>query len=125
MNVSKDFARCPLEDIMSTITKRWLLLVLNQIGAHGNARYNELLETLRPISPKALADVLKELQKAGLISRNESRGTPTVISYTLNSSGKKLQEAVVPLLKWAALYTGHTDCPIISRSRPVGYATRK
>lgn len=90
--------------------------MLDQIGERDSVHYNELLVTLRPISPKALSDVLKELQKANLINRYEKKGRPTIISYSLNESGKDLRRVVVPLLKWAAFYTGHTDCPIISHS---------
>lgn len=91
-------------------------MVLDRIGEHGNVRYNELLEMLMPISPKALADVLKELQKAKLINKNEKGGKYVITSYSLNGSGKELRRVVVPLLKWAAFYTGHTNCPIISHS---------
>lgn len=100
--------------MMSTVTKRWLLLVLNQIGQHGKAHYNELLKELHPISPKSLADALKEMQTSGLIVKNVERGSPVLVEYSLSNSGRGLREAIVPLLKWASIYTGHTHCPILS-----------
>ncbi len=105
---------CPLCDIMSSITKRWFLLVLDEIGKYENIHYNELLKELRPISPKSLADVLKELQNAGLIYKETKSGTRRNTEYTLNKQGKELRKAIMPLLGWCAEYTGHKDCPILA-----------
>jgi DNA-binding HxlR family transcriptional regulator len=100
---------------MSTVTKRWLLLVLNQIGRHGRMRYNELLHELHPISPKALADVLKEMQDSGLLDKNAKEGRQIVVEYSLSGNGKELRKAIIPLLEWATANTNHRNCPILSK----------
>ena len=115
MNVQNSVVACPLQDIMSTITKRWLLLVLNQIGRHGRMRYNELLHELHPISPKALADVLKEMQDSALLEKNVKAGKPMVVEYSLSGNGKELRKAIIPLLEWATANTNHRNCPILSK----------
>lgn len=105
---------CPLCDIMATVTKRWFLLVLDNIGQYESMHYNELLNKLRPISPKALADVLKELQDVGLIYKKTRSGQRQTTEYSLNKHGKELKNAIMPMLKWCAEYTGHTNCPILA-----------
>lgn len=99
---------------MSTITKRWFLLVLDEIGRHGKMHYNELLKELRPISPKSLADVLKELQTAGLIHKEVVDRQRQATEYSLNRHGKELRKSIMPLLEWCTEYTGHADCPILA-----------
>lgn len=104
---------CPLQAMISTVTKKWFLLVLNQIGIRGRIRYNRLFNELSGISPKSLADTLKELQKVNLIERQIKEGAPPKVEYSLTKEGRALREAVVPLLKWAARSTGHLSCPIL------------
>lgn len=104
---------CPLQEIVSTVTKKWFLLVLNQIGNHGTMRYNELFQEFSGISPKSLSDTLKELQKVKLVKREIKEGSPPRVEYSLTKDGIALRESVIPLLKWAASFTNHTSCPIL------------
>jgi DNA-binding HxlR family transcriptional regulator len=104
---------CPLQVMISKVTKKWSLLVLNQIGMREGIRYNQLFNELSGISPKSLADTLKELQKVNLIERAIKEGAPPKVEYSLTKDGRALREAVVPLLKWAARSTNHLSCPIL------------
>jgi DNA-binding HxlR family transcriptional regulator len=104
---------CPLQQIISKVTKKWFLLVLNQIGTHERLRYNELFNELSGISPKSLADALKELQSTNLIRREIKEGAPPKVEYSLTKDGEALRESIIPLLKWASLYTHHGKCPIL------------
>jgi DNA-binding HxlR family transcriptional regulator len=93
---------CPLEGIIDVISKKWALLIINAIGNCGNLRFNKLMEELRGISPKTLADTLKQLQDEGLLRRESFAEIPPRVEYSLTKDGEGLREAVIPLLKWAA-----------------------
>lgn len=110
---NKTGVECPLQEMVSTVTKKWFLLILNQIGNHPTIRYNELFHELSGISPKSLSDTLKELQKNNLVKRDIKEGSPPRVEYTLTKEGVALRESAIPLLKWAASYTHHTSCPIL------------
>ena len=109
----RGIVECPLQGMISKVTKKWSLLVLNQIGNHGRIRYNQLFNELSGISPKSLADALKQLQEVNLIARKIKEGAPPKVEYSLTREGKDLREAVIPLLSWAARYTNHLSCPIL------------
>lgn len=104
---------CPLQQIIAKVTKKWSLLVLNQIGTHERIRYNELFNELSGISPKSLADTLKELQNTNLILREIKEGAPPKVEYSLTKEGGALRQSIIPLLRWASRYTKHTSCPIL------------
>jgi DNA-binding HxlR family transcriptional regulator len=93
---------CPLEGIIDVISKKWALLIINAIGNYGSLRFNKLMEELDGISPKTLADTLKQLQDEGLLKRESFAEIPPRVEYSLTYDGRGLREAVVPLLKWAA-----------------------
>ena len=109
----RQIIECPLQAMISRVTKKWVLLVLNQIGIHGRMRYNQLFNELSGISPKSLADALRELQGVKLIEREIKEGAPPKVEYSLTKDGRALREAVVPLLRWAARSTNHLSCPIL------------
>ncbi len=93
---------CPLEGIIDVISKKWALLIINAIGNYGSIRFNKLMEELHGISPKTLADTLKQLQNERLLKRESFAEIPPRVEYSLTKDGKGLREAVVPILKWAA-----------------------
>lgn len=93
---------CPLSGIIETIGKKWALLAINALGDRGKLRFNQLMEDLKGISPKTLADILKELQKEGLIKRDAFAEVPPKVEYSLTEDGVELRKAIIPLLEWAA-----------------------
>ncbi len=97
---------CPLEGIIDVIGKKWALLIINAIGNYGSLRFNRLAEELRGISPKTLADTLKQLQNEQLIKRTPFAEIPPRVEYSLTKDGQGLRQAVVPILKWAATRQG-------------------
>jgi len=97
---------CPLEGIIDVISKKWALLIINAIGNYGSLRFNRLMEELEGISPKTLADTLKQLQNEELLKRESFAEIPPRVEYSLTKDGEGLREAVIPILKWAATRQG-------------------
>jgi DNA-binding HxlR family transcriptional regulator len=93
---------CPLEGIIDVISKKWALLIINAIGNYGSLRFNRILEELNGVSPKTLADTLKQLQNEKLLKRESFAEIPPRVEYSLTEDGRGLREAIVPLLKWSA-----------------------
>jgi len=111
---------CPLEGIIDVISKKWALLIINAIGNYGSLRFNRLIEELRGISPKTLADTLKQLQNEQLVKRESFSEIPPRVEYSLTEDGQGLREAVVPILKWAAMRQGSKKkkCSLAYRKMP-------
>lgn len=112
---------CPLEGVIDIISKKWALLIVNEIGNHGQIRYNDIMKELKEISPKTLADKLKELQKEGLIERQAFNEIPPRVEYTLTKEGQKLRKAIIPILEWAISKKGtvvaHCSCTMINKPK--------
>lgn len=92
---------CPLEGIITTISKKWAILVISILGHHERLRFTDIMSTLEGISPKSLTDLLKELQRTGLIQRESFSEIPPRVEYSLTEDGKQLCEAIIPLIQWA------------------------
>ena len=100
-NHSDHLCLCPLEGIINIIAKKWAILVICIIGYHEKIRFNDIMQRLEGISPRTLSDVLKDLQQANLIHRESFSEIPPRVEYSLTDDGKKLCEAVRPLIQWA------------------------
>ncbi len=96
---------CPLEGIINTISKKWTLQIIAQIGNHRKLRYTEIKKRLGGISPKSLADRLKELEREGLINRKAFAEIPPRVEYMLTDDGETLRRSMMPLMEWASTRT--------------------
>jgi DNA-binding HxlR family transcriptional regulator len=94
---------CPLEGVIEIIGKKWTLSIVATIGNHGRLRFGELQEKLVGISPRTLANRLKELESMGLIEREAYAEIPPRVEYSLTERGKELREGAIPLMEWASV----------------------
>jgi len=121
---SRVICLCPLEGVIDIISKKWALLVINEIGNHKRIRYNGLMNEIEGISPKTLADTLRELGKYNLIKRESFNEIPPRVDYTLTKDGEELRGAIIPILKWAISKKGtvvaHCSCTMIQKGKNIG-----
>ena len=100
-----DVCLCPLEGIINIIGKKWTLQIVAVIGNNKKLRYNEIMTKLGGISPKSLADRLKELKLQGLVKREAFAEIPPRVEYSLTEDGEELRNKMMPLMEWASSRT--------------------
>lgn len=93
---------CAFGGILTTISKKWALLIINKLGVSGRLRFNDLMSELEGISPRTLSETLKELQEERLIDREAFSEIPPRVEYFLTEDGAELRKVIVPLLRWAS-----------------------
>jgi DNA-binding HxlR family transcriptional regulator len=98
----EDICLCSIEGIMGILSKKWALLIISAIGNNQKLRYSELEKKLGEISPKTLADRLKELENANLIKREAFAEIPPRVEYSLTKDGIELRNAIMPLIRWVS-----------------------
>jgi DNA-binding HxlR family transcriptional regulator len=64
-------------------------------------RFNQLRRAIEGISQKMLSQVLKSLERDGLIRRRAIATVPVTVEYSLLPLGATLAAAVDPLRDWA------------------------
>ena len=87
--------------MIDIIGKKWVLCVLALLGNSGTLRFNQLVEKLSGISAKTLSDVLKDLQRTGLVKRVAFAEIPPRVEYHLTKEGRELTMLVAPLMVWS------------------------
>lgn len=86
---------------MAHLAEKWTLLILVQL-CHGPLRFNALRRSVGPITPKALAQTLRRLERSGLISRQIVPGSPPGVEYRGTELGFALAPAIRALVQWAS-----------------------
>src|SRR3989337_3934866 len=78
--------KCPLNELLFLLSKRWITDVLFCIE-EGNNRFSGIKEELKQISDHILADRLRVLEAAGLIAKETFYVVPPKVEYSL--TGRK------------------------------------
>src|SRR5919202_4452396 len=77
---------CPIANAATLLGDRWTLVILRDL-AQGSRRFSELEEASGGISPRTLADRLRQMESHGLIERESFREIPPRVQYSLTSKG--------------------------------------
>lgn len=75
----------------------------------GPMRTTELVATLAPVSTRTLADRLKRLESAGVLTRHAFAEAPPRVEYALTGRGRSLEPALLAL-RQAAHTWGDVEC---------------
>jgi DNA-binding HxlR family transcriptional regulator len=85
---------CPVARTLNVVGDRWTILVLRELG-WGRKRYTQLMDALEGISTNLLADRLKKLEDAGMVSQVPYSQHPPRFEYRLTDKGR----AFIPVLR--------------------------
>jgi DNA-binding HxlR family transcriptional regulator len=93
-------ADCPTRQILDRVGDKWAVLILLLLREQP-MRFNQLRRTIEGISQKMLSQVLKSLERDGLVRRRAIATVPVTVEYSITPLGKTLAKAVDPLRDWA------------------------
>lgn len=90
---------CALARTADVIGERWTLLLVRDLLV-GPRRFNELLASLKGIGSNLLAKRLKDLEAAGLLTREKDGSR----AYRLTVRGRALEPGVLALIRWGLIH---------------------
>ena len=93
-------ADCPTRQILDRVGDKWAVLILLLVRDEP-MRFNALRRTIEGISQKMLSQVLKSLERDGLVRRRAIATVPVTVEYSITPLGATLAGAVDPLRDWA------------------------
>lgn len=103
---------CVVGGVIDLIGKKWTMCIVVTIGNRPGVRFNQLQGLLDGISPRTLSDTLKSLEAERLVSRVAFAEIPPRVEYRLTDEGRKLLEAIAPLMAWASARPGAVCQPM-------------
>lgn len=102
---------CPIRFGVGVFGDRWTLLVLRDLMFKGKARFGEFGDPEERLATNILADRLKKLEAAGMVtkSRDPNKGTQNI--YRLTEKSIDLLPVMLALINWSETYDQKTGVP--------------
>jgi len=104
---------CAVFKASNLMGKRWTISILLELykGEDKWKRYNHVKAKLPGITPKMLSARLRELEKAGILSRRvDSTVMPVKSEYSLTKHGEDFIDVIKHLKTWSLKYSPNRSC---------------
>lgn len=107
---------CPVSISLEILGDRWSLLIIRDLMVRAYRTYGEFLEAGEGIATNILADRLKKLEAANIITAETTHADGRKIHYRLTEKGIDLAPVLLDLLLWGARHekTG-APCEVMAR----------
>ena len=93
-------ADCSARHALELIASKWSILILSAL-AERPMRNGALLRRVDGISQKMLTQTLRELERSGLVVREDRQTIPPHVTYRLSAVSQSLSTALITLDRWA------------------------
>ena len=93
-------SRCSARDALELIASKWTMLILPAL-ASAPMRNGALLRRIDGISQKVLTQTLRDLERNGLVIRDDRQTVPPHVEYRLSQLGQSLSRTLTILDRWA------------------------
>jgi DNA-binding HxlR family transcriptional regulator len=108
----------PVRRLLVLMSDTWTPIIFHCLS-DGKKRFSELQRQLPDISKKVLTQVLRRLERDGLIQRTVYAVVPPKTEYSLTEYGRKLHEPIAMLCQWAYLNEALIDAIYTEREKSV------
>ena len=100
---------CSVAKALDVVGDRWTLLIVRELLLQGPCRYTDLKSGLPGIATNLLADRLRELERAGLVRREEAPPPIATTLFRLTDAGIELEPVLEALCGWGIRYMTEPD----------------
>ena len=111
--------RCPTRQALDRIADKWTALIVGLL-ADRPQRFGELRRGIEGISHKVLTQVLRSLERDGLVARRVLEGVPPKVEYSLTATGETLVEPLAAIRQWAETHIEEILAARTAAGRPAG-----
>lgn len=91
---------CSMAKSLDIVGDRWTLLIVRELTLQGACRYTDLRNGLPGVATNLLADRLRELEDAGVITREDAPPPIATTLFRLTGRGEELRPVVDALTRW-------------------------
>jgi DNA-binding HxlR family transcriptional regulator len=95
---------CSIARGLDVAGDRWTLLIVRELLLQGSCRFTDLKNGLPGIATNLLSARLKELEDAGLVTREDAPPPVATALYTLTEDGRALEPVLKALGRWGLRY---------------------
>jgi DNA-binding HxlR family transcriptional regulator len=95
---------CPIANVLDIVGDKWTLLVVRDLLLSGKHRYGEFQASPEAIPTNILADRLRRLEAAGLVTKEFYQDNPPRAEYFLTRKGAEFGPVLQAMGQWGKKY---------------------
>ncbi len=95
--------RCPVELTINLLGGKWKAVLLWELSGR-TLRFNELTRLFPDATRKMLTQQLRQMERDGLILRNEYLQIPPKVEYSLTDFGRSFMPVLLSMNQWGEAY---------------------
>lgn len=103
-------SHCPINFVLETFGDKWTLLIVRDLLFKEKRTSGEFLTSAEGISTNILAERLRRLEEAGIITSAAAADRRSTV-YCLTQKGKDLLPIMLEMTAWSAKYDARTNAP--------------
>ena len=104
-------SNCPIACALDFIGDKWTLVVLRDLIMVRKRYFQELLDGNEGIASNILANRLKQLEAAGLVTRRADPAQARRVIYAPTAKALDLLPVMVELMRWTMKYDAQSAAP--------------
>ena len=97
---------CPTRQVLDRVGDKWTVMIVEILAASGPVRFTELRGQVVGVTPKVLTQVLRALERDGLVDRQVFAEVPPRVEYSLTPIGASLRAPLASIRAWAESHVG-------------------
>jgi DNA-binding HxlR family transcriptional regulator len=91
---------CALEATMAVFASKWKPALLFHLYENDSLRHGELRRLIPEVSQRIMTQQLRELERDGLVKRNDFREVPPRVEYSATELARTIRPLFVSIEKW-------------------------
>ena len=103
---------CPIERVLDVFAGKWKPAILYALETDGTLRFNQLKRQVPGVSQRMLTQQLRELERDGVVSREQFLEIPPRVEYSLTPLGRSLSQIEQAIDAW-----GEAHMPEVEQAR--------
>jgi len=110
-NLPRRRSGCPISFSLDLIGDKWTLLVLRDLVFGRKKYFRDFLASSEKIATNILANRLKSLESAAIITRRPDPEHARQVIYAITEKGLDLIPLLIDMIEWGAKYDTTTEAP--------------
>ena len=102
---------CPIANTLDILGDKWTLLVARDLLFLGKRLYGDFMQSPEGIPSNILADRLRRLEEARLVTRRPYQDNPVRHEYRLTEKGRDLYPILKEMARWGSKHVAGTYAP--------------
>lgn len=91
---------CPVRRTLELLSGKWRTHIIYELCKHESMRFGELKKAYPYITNTMLTTTLRDLEKIGIVHREQLNEIPPHVEYSLTDKGKELLPIFFEMYKW-------------------------